>query len=244
MAKIILKDGTISSSAGINIAISGSTVLSIGTSSLDLETSYLTLPELVEQPSIPAPGKGSLYISSSDSRLYYKNDLGDTYNLTTGGGAGDIEGVVAGANLTGGGTSGTVTLNLSTSLSGLTNVQSTNITSSGIISGSTAIFDTTTTRLSGLKTNVATKTANASISNIEHVILGNATSGQITLTLPTINSAANQQYIIKKIDASSNKVIISASVNETIDGNSGYSISTQYETLTVVSDGSTGWYIL
>lgn len=244
MAKIILKDGTISSSAGINIDISGSTVLSIGTSSLDLETSYLTLSELVEQPAIPAPGRGALYISSSDSRLYYKNDLGDTYNLTTGGGAGDIEGVLAGTNLTGGGTSGTVTLNLSTNLSGLTSVQATNITSSGIVSGSTAIFATTTTTLNGLKTNVATKTTNATISGSEHVILGNAAAGQIILTLPTVNSAANQQYIIKKIDSSSNKVIISGSTNETIDGNTGYSISTQYETLTVVSDGSTGWYIL
>lgn len=245
MAKIILKDGSISSSAGINIDISGSTVLSIGTSSLDLQTSYVTLSELVEQPVIPAPGKGAIYVSSSDSALYYKNDLGDTYNLTVGGGAsGDIEQVIAGTNLIGGGTSGVVTLNLSTNLSGLTSVQATNITSSGVISGSAAFFATTTTNLNGLKTSVSIKTTNTTLLNTEHIVLGNATAGQIVLTLPAANSVVNQQYTVKKIDSSLNKVIISGSSNETIDGADKYEIGSQYETITIVSDGISSWYLL
>lgn len=245
MAKIILKDGTISSSAGIDISIAGNKVLNINSSSLDLELSYLTLSELVQQPVMPAPSKGAIYISSSDSRLYFKNDLGDTYNLTTGGGSsGDIEGVLAGTNLTGGGSSGTVTLNLATNLSALSSIESFDITSSGTISGSTAIFSNTTTKLNGFKTSVSTKSSNSTILNTEHVILGNAAAGQITLTLPSMSLAANQQYIIKKIDSTTNKVILSGSGNETIDGLSGYSINTQYQSISVVTDGTTGWYLV
>jgi hypothetical protein len=52
--------------------------------------------------------------------------------------AGDIEGVTAGTNLNGGGTSGTVTLNLDTTITGLTSVTSTGFTGALTGNASTA----------------------------------------------------------------------------------------------------------
>jgi hypothetical protein len=85
MAKIQISDGTISSSAPINIKIGQiSSSLTISSSSIDIENSYLTLPELVDEPGLPPPGRIALYVSSENSKLYYKNDFGDVYDLSNG----------------------------------------------------------------------------------------------------------------------------------------------------------------
>lgn len=85
MAKIVIKDGELSSSAPINFKVGRSSAsLNINSASLDLESAYLTLPELIEEPPLPPPGKIALYVSSEDSKLYYKNDFGDIYDLSYG----------------------------------------------------------------------------------------------------------------------------------------------------------------
>lgn len=98
MSKIITSNGQILSSESINIKIGeassslyiNSSSIGIGTltpdSALDLEFGYITLPELVYEPDTEniSPGKGALYLSAVDSKIYFKNDLGDVYDLTTG----------------------------------------------------------------------------------------------------------------------------------------------------------------
>jgi VCBS repeat-containing protein len=75
------------------------------------------------------------------------------------------------------------------------------------------------------------------------VLLANCTSGNIIVNLST---AANNTdcFVIKKTDSTQNVVTITPnSVKELIDGSSTATISVQYTSLTLVSDGS-NWYII
>ena len=84
------------------------------------------------------------------------------------------------------------------------------------------------------------------------VLLVDCTSGSITINLPT--TANNTDcFVIKKIDSSTNAVVITPSSGQTIDapflGGSGGSatveISVQYTSLTLVCNNSGGfWQII
>jgi len=91
--------------------------------------------------------------------------------------------------------------------------------------------------------NVATKTANYTALQSDDVLLGDATSGAITITLPTAVGNTGEVFHIKKIDSSVNAVTIATTSSQTIDGVTTQSIGVQYKNITVVSDGS-NWSIL
>ena len=74
-----------------------------------------------------------------------------------------------------------------------------------------------------------------------NVKLINATSGAVTVTLPTaVSNAAS--FIIKKTDSSTNKVMIDAYSTETIDGGTTYVLNDQYNYVEIVSNG-TNWVV-
>jgi hypothetical protein len=91
--------------------------------------------------------------------------------------------------------------------------------------------------------NVATKTANYTALQSDDIIRGDATSGAITITLPTAVGNSGEIFHIKKIDSSANAVTIATTSSQTIDGALTQPILTQYQNITVVSNGS-GWDIL
>jgi hypothetical protein len=76
----------------------------------------------------------------------------------------------------------------------------------------------------------------------DYVILADATSGNITVTLCPASGQKGRILIFKKI-AGNNSVIIDANNSETIDGSLQYWLSTIYQSITIQSDGS-NWYII
>lgn len=92
-------------------------------------------------------------------------------------------------------------------------------------------------------TQLKTITATTTLADDDHIIAANATTANITVTLPTAVGIKGRQYTIKRIDSSSNSVTVATTSSETIDANTTFSISQQYQFLSVVSDGSK-WIVI
>jgi hypothetical protein len=90
---------------------------------------------------------------------------------------------------------------------------------------------------------ISTKTGNYTVMTSDNVLLGDATSGSILFSLPTASSATGQVFFFKKIDASVNAVTIQAFGAQLIDGANTLVISSQFVTVTMVSDGTQWWVI-
>lgn len=87
-----------------------------------------------------------------------------------------------------------------------------------------------------------TITANHTATTSEYLILVNAASGAITVTLPTAVGIAGREYVVKKIDTSANLVSIATTSSQTIDGLSSISTDLAQDTVTVESDNA-NWRI-
>jgi len=90
---------------------------------------------------------------------------------------------------------------------------------------------------------ITTVTANTTASISHYTILSDATSGNITITLPAASTCAGRIYIVKKIDASGNSVTIDGDSAETIDGAATVSTTTQWVSFQIQSNGA-NWYKL
>jgi len=85
-------------------------------------------------------------------------------------------------------------------------------------------------------------TASASVTASDFTVLCDATSGSITVTLPT--PVAGQILNVKKIDSSANAVTVSPA-SGTIDGAATQTLSTRYQYLQFQFDPSSGlWWII
>jgi len=73
------------------------------------------------------------------------------------------------------------------------------------------------------------------------VIAVDASVGDVTITLPSAVGSQGRIYYVKKIDSSMNVVFVQASGGQTIDGLNTQHLSIQWESMQVISDGSTGW---
>jgi trimeric autotransporter adhesin len=91
--------------------------------------------------------------------------------------------------------------------------------------------------------NIVTKTAAYSVAATDFTILGNASAGSFSVTLPTAVGVSGKIYGVKKIDSSANTVTIATTSAQTIDGNTTRILSLQYDGAQVQSDGS-NWFII
>ena len=76
--------------------------------------------------------------------------------------------------------------------------------------------------------------------NANEIVLADASAGAITVTLPS--PQADAIVNVKKIDSSGNAVTIDGA-GANIDGEASIQITTQYESYTLVSDGTNWWII-
>jgi hypothetical protein len=98
-----------------------------------------------------------------------------------------------------------------------------------------------TTYTSGIATDVETFTSSSNTLDAKnHTCLCDCTSNAVTLNLPA--GVSGTQYVVKKIDATANAVTVNANGGELIDGSATLAISTQYDSINVVSDGS-NWFL-
>lgn len=89
----------------------------------------------------------------------------------------------------------------------------------------------------------ATKTGNYTITGTDTVIFADATSGNVTITLPAASGLAGYRFYVKRIDNSGNTCTVARTASDTIDGATSQSLQLQYTSITIVSDGS-AWYII
>lgn len=89
----------------------------------------------------------------------------------------------------------------------------------------------------------STKTTSYTIGATDTVIFANATTGNVTITLPTAASFTGYRFYVKRIDGSANTCQIARSGTDTIDGLTSLTLDLQYTALAIVSNGS-AWYIL
>jgi hypothetical protein len=90
----------------------------------------------------------------------------------------------------------------------------------------------------GLSSAVTSKSSAYNISTSDSTIL---VSGTTTVTLPTAVGVTGRQYVIKNIGT--NTVTIATTSSQNIDGATTYSMATQYQAITVQSDGTQWWVI-
>jgi hypothetical protein len=88
---------------------------------------------------------------------------------------------------------------------------------------------------------IAWANAQYAVSANNATILVNYPSAPFGVVLPTAASLTGQQYKIKKIDSSANAVTVSTTSSQTIDNALTYPLSTQYQSVTLQSDGSNWW---
>ncbi len=82
------------------------------------------------------------------------------------------------------------------------------------------------------------KTANYTAAQEDRTILCDATGGAFTISLPAAADYQGKQFVIVKTDSSGNAITIDPNASETINGSSTASLASQFDALTVESDGS------
>ena len=71
----------------------------------------------------------------------------------------------------------------------------------------------------------------------------NSRKDSFTITLPTASGIIGRMYHIKKTDSSANTVTIDENGAETIDGGVTAILTTQYESITIITNGSEWWIL-
>jgi hypothetical protein len=77
----------------------------------------------------------------------------------------------------------------------------------------------------------------------DYLIVADAAGGAITMTLPPAALVPGRIYTFKRINSGANAVVIDPSGAETIDGAATYTLSAQWNSVTIMNNGI-AWFII
>jgi len=103
------------------------------------------------------------------------------------------------------------------------------------------LLNASDTIVNGLAINVTSVSDDYTTTQSDDVILCDASSDAITVTLMPASNVIGKIYYLKKVDSSGNAVTVDGDESETIDGSTTQSLSSQYDSITIISDGN-NWY--
>lgn len=86
-------------------------------------------------------------------------------------------------------------------------------------------------------------TGATTLTDADGLVVVDASGGACAATLPDVAANVERVFYVKKTDASANAVTVTRAGSATIDGATTYALTVQYQSVTVVSDG-TNWHII
>jgi hypothetical protein len=117
------------------------------------------------------------------------------------------------------------------------------VMSEALIGTGTQVFRVTSGAPAYGYTPVASKTADATLTTSEEVVLVDCNGANRTITLPAAASITGKFYKIKKTDSGAFSVTVDGNASETIDGATTIKLWSQYDSISIVSDG-TNWALI
>lgn len=94
-----------------------------------------------------------------------------------------------------------------------------------------------------LVTKYVAKSAAYTITDFDFTVNTDASGAARTITLPTAVGRGGRMFVVRKSDASANAVTVATTSSQTINGAATYSLTAQYQTVQVESDGA-NWMVL
>lgn len=136
----------------------------------------------------------------------------------------------------------TVTGDVTLSNTGVTTIGANKVTAAMLANNVLTSSQISTT--GGVATySVISPTTHTTLTSGQNVVLANASSGAITITLPAVGAAGTGQvYTVKKTDSSTYAVTISPA-SGTIDGSASIALKAQYASVQLATDG-VNWFKL
>ena len=87
------------------------------------------------------------------------------------------------------------------------------------------------------------KTAGYTVTATDYTVAANASTGALSITLPTSAGITGKVYVVKKMDSTANVVTVATTSSQTIDGATTRALSLQYDAIMVQADGA-NWIVI
>ena len=115
------------------------------------------------------------------------------------------------------------------------------ITANDEFTANNAAASLTNKTLNGIGWRAVTKSADATLADDELIVSVSASGASRTMTLPASSGRTGKIYMIQKSDSSTNTVTVDPNSTETINGQSTFILTAQYQSVMIWCDGA-NWF--